>query len=408
MVTTRASHRALQLVVPLAAAAVLTLGSPARLHAAGCELRGRFQVMVQALPQVIGSCTAAETYDATTGDLQQATVRGELRARGSDGALLFVEANPAGQTWVFGPNGLEARPHGSRFPWEVAPTPYGLASREAIGPEAAPELIGPPSADQTVVDANSNDNANTINNTNTITAMGGNATGGNANAQGGNSTNANTNAVNPVINVGVNTGNALPASAPGQSPAAPTPVALPALPSQPTTVPTPVPAAARPPVSTLAPTPFARPTPGGPADGLPTVARIELASGAMVVIALNPAGAPQTVRNFAGKAASGFYDGLSFHRVEDWVVQGGDPTGSGQGGGTIATELNDVPFRAGAIGMARGSDPMITNDAQFFIVKRDSPHLNGRYANFGHVTGGLEVLGQVALGEKIVRITVSP
>ena len=87
----------------------------------------------------------------------------------------------------------------------------------------------------------------------------------------------------------------------------------------------------------------------------PTVARIELASGAIVVIALNPAGAPQTVRNFAGKAASGFYDGLTFHRVvPDFVVQGGDPHGDGEGGPgyTIRDEINERPYLRGTLGMA--------------------------------------------------------
>jgi len=56
------------------------------------------------------------------------------------------------------------------------------------------------------------------------------------------------------------------------------------------------------------------------------------------------------------KATSGFYDGKTFHRVEDWVVQGGDPDGTGRGGGKMPSELNDLPFSKGSVGIARGGD----------------------------------------------------
>src|SRR3989344_3061387 len=75
-----------------------------------------------------------------------------------------------------------------------------------------------------------------------------------------------------------------------------------------------------------------------------------------VVLELFSDQAPNTVKNFLAKTQSGFYEGKIFHRVEDWVVQGGDPLGTGTGGGTMPTELNDVPFERGSLGVARGNN----------------------------------------------------
>jgi cyclophilin family peptidyl-prolyl cis-trans isomerase len=88
------------------------------------------------------------------------------------------------------------------------------------------------------------------------------------------------------------------------------------------------------------------------------------------------------------------------------VVQGGDPSGNGTGGGQMPSEFNKLEFKVGAVGIARGQDPRINNDAQFFIVKRDSPHLNGQYTNFGQVTVGLDLVVKIAIGDKIKKITV--
>src|SRR5258708_20344455 len=82
-------------------------------------------------------------------------------------------------------------------------------------------------------------------------------------------------------------------------------------------------------------------------------ATIELERGGSFTIALRPDKAAKTVANFVAKATSGFYDGKTFHRVEDWVVQGGDPDGTGRGGGKMPSELNDLPFAKGAAGIAR-------------------------------------------------------
>lgn len=116
--------------------------------------------------------------------------------------------------------------------------------------------------------------------------------------------------------------------------------------------------------------------------------------------------APKTVENFINKAKSGFYNNLTFHRVEDWVVQGGDPKGTGAGGGNMPTELNDKPFVVGSLGVARRNDIKVSNDAQFFITKTESPHLNNQYTNFGIVEAGMEVVNSLEVGDKILGITV--
>ncbi|MBI2033096.1 MAG: peptidylprolyl isomerase [Candidatus Levybacteria bacterium] len=116
--------------------------------------------------------------------------------------------------------------------------------------------------------------------------------------------------------------------------------------------------------------------------------------------------AKNTVANFVNKAKSGFYNNLTFHRVEDWVVQGGDPLGNGTGGGNMQTELNDHPFVRGSVGVARGNDIKISNDAQFFITKQDASHLNGQYTNFGEVTSGMDVVDKIEIGDKILGLTI--
>lgn len=116
--------------------------------------------------------------------------------------------------------------------------------------------------------------------------------------------------------------------------------------------------------------------------------------------------APQTVENFLTKARSGYYQGLTFHRVEDWVIQGGDPKGNGTGGGTMPTELNQEPFKVGSLGVARGGDIKVSNDSQFFICTQDCSWLTGQYTNFGEVVSGMEIATQIAIGDKIESITV--
>lgn len=114
--------------------------------------------------------------------------------------------------------------------------------------------------------------------------------------------------------------------------------------------------------------------------------------------------APRTVTNFVNLVKEGFYDGLTFHRVIDgFMIQGGDPNGNGAGGSgkTIKGEFsqnnikNNISHVRGVVSMARGDDPDSAS-SQFFIVHKDSPHLDGAYAAFGHVTEGMEIVDDIA------------
>lgn len=152
-------------------------------------------------------------------------------------------------------------------------------------------------------------------------------------------------------------------------------------------------------------------TPGGIATNTPTPAKatkatVELAKGGSFTFTLRADKAPQTVDRFAGKARAGFYNGLTFHRVEDWVVQGGDPKGTGTGGERVPSEYNDLTFKVGAVGIARGQDPAFNNDSQWFICKKDSTFLDTQYTNFGQVTAGMDVVNGIKIGDKIKSITI--
>lgn len=125
-----------------------------------------------------------------------------------------------------------------------------------------------------------------------------------------------------------------------------------------------------------------------------------------IKVKLYPEVAPKTVTNFATKASNGFYKNLTFHRVEDWVIQGGDPLGNGTGGGKIETELSDTPFKKGSLGVARGPIREVSNDAQFFICTQDCDWLTGDYTNFGEVTEGMDVALKIEPGDKITAIEV--
>jgi cyclophilin family peptidyl-prolyl cis-trans isomerase len=158
-------------------------------------------------------------------------------------------------------------------------------------------------------------------------------------------------------------------------------------------------------------------TPGGTATKSPspsptpssapaTKATVELAKGGTFTFTLRPDKAPQTVARFAEKSRSGFYNDKIFHRVEDWVVQGGDPLGTGTGGEKVPSEYNDLSFTLGSVGIARGQDPAINNGSQWFIVKRDSTFLDKQYTNFGIVAAGMEVVNAIKIGDKIKTIKI--
>ncbi|MEK7450913.1 MAG: peptidylprolyl isomerase [Patescibacteria group bacterium] len=125
-----------------------------------------------------------------------------------------------------------------------------------------------------------------------------------------------------------------------------------------------------------------------------------------ITLSLYSKDAPNTVNNFITKAKSGFYNNLIFHRVEDWVVQGGDPLSNGTGGGNMPVEFNSKPFIVGSLGIASRGDGKVQNDAQFFITKKDSQFLNGQYTNFGIVTKGMDVVNKIEIGDKILGITI--
>lgn len=118
---------------------------------------------------------------------------------------------------------------------------------------------------------------------------------------------------------------------------------------------------------------------------------------------------PKTVANFIKKADSGYYDGLTFHRViKDFMAQGGDPTGTGMGGGKQDSELNHIPFVRGSLGLARTAETKLkSNDSQFFIcfTTERCQTLTSEYVNFGEVVSGLDVLDQINQGDKIISLT---
>lgn len=126
-----------------------------------------------------------------------------------------------------------------------------------------------------------------------------------------------------------------------------------------------------------------------------------------MIIKLYDKETPNTAKNFRDKVASGFYDGLIFHRViPGFMAQGGDPTGTGTGGGKQKSELNNLPFKRGSLGLARTAETnQVSNDSQFYICYDDTgcAHLTGDYVNFGEVVSGLDVLDKIVQGDKIIK-----
>lgn len=152
-------------------------------------------------------------------------------------------------------------------------------------------------------------------------------------------------------------------------------------------------------------TPAAEPKPFVPTVPV-AVSRVilETSKGA-IAIELNATAAPNTVRNFLQKVQSGAYANRIFHRVEDWVIQGGDPLGNGTGGDSMPTELSDQIFAEGSIGVARGGDVRVSNADQFFICTQECSWLTGQYTYFGKVIKGMDVAKNIAVGDKIISVT---
>jgi peptidyl-prolyl cis-trans isomerase B (cyclophilin B) len=134
------------------------------------------------------------------------------------------------------------------------------------------------------------------------------------------------------------------------------------------------------------------------------IVTIEMQSGDVMKLELYPEIAPITVNNFISLINKGFYNGLTFHRViRGFMIQGGDPAGNGTGGPgyTIKGEFtynnfnNNLKHKAGVISMARSQRPDSAG-SQFFIMHKDSPHLDGSYAAFGKIIEGMDVVNKIA------------
>ncbi len=136
---------------------------------------------------------------------------------------------------------------------------------------------------------------------------------------------------------------------------------------------------------------------------------IETVRGA-IELDLAPQCAPKTVNNFVFLAREGFYDGVRFHRViPDFMIQGGDPTGTGRGGPgyKFADELagNPLKHEAHVISMANAGPN--TNGSQFFITHGPQPHLDGKHTVFGKVVKGQKVVDAVRANDVMTKVTVS-
>ncbi len=129
-----------------------------------------------------------------------------------------------------------------------------------------------------------------------------------------------------------------------------------------------------------------------------------------IEVELYPENAPKTVNNFVFLAREGFYDGISFHRViPDFMIQGGDPTGTGRGGPGYKfedeTKGNPLVHERGSLSMANAGPN--TNGSQFFIAHSPQPHLDGKHTVFGKVVNGLDVVDSIKQGDKMEKVTIS-
>jgi cyclophilin family peptidyl-prolyl cis-trans isomerase len=140
------------------------------------------------------------------------------------------------------------------------------------------------------------------------------------------------------------------------------------------------------------------------------LAKINTTAG-VVDIVMVAANAPVTVNNFVVLASNGYYTGLTFHRVADWVVQGGDPLGDGRGGPgySLPAEPNSQPWAVDSVGMARNPDGTI-NGSQFFILKTTWPGVGPGstvFNNFATVLGGTQIVSTIKAGDRILSVSIS-
>jgi peptidyl-prolyl cis-trans isomerase B (cyclophilin B) len=138
-------------------------------------------------------------------------------------------------------------------------------------------------------------------------------------------------------------------------------------------------------------------------------AKMETSRG-QIELELYPQHAPKTVNNFVFLAQEGYYDGVTFHRViNNFMIQGGDPTGTGSGGPgyKFEDEVKGNPLRheAGVISMANAGPN--TNGSQFFITHSPQPHLDGKHTVFGKVIEGKDVVDSIKQGDQIISLEIS-
>jgi len=129
----------------------------------------------------------------------------------------------------------------------------------------------------------------------------------------------------------------------------------------------------------------------------------------MIELELAPQVAPKTVNNFVFLAREGFYDGVKFHRViADFMIQGGDPTGTGRGGPgyKFEDEFKGNPLKHERCVISMANAGPNTNGSQFFITHAPQPHLNGKHTVFGKVVKGQEVVDAIRSGDVMTKVTV--
>ncbi len=129
-----------------------------------------------------------------------------------------------------------------------------------------------------------------------------------------------------------------------------------------------------------------------------------------IVIDLFAAHAPKTVNNFVFLAKEGFYNGVTFHRViPNFMIQGGDPTGSGSGGPgyRFADEFAGNPNKHGVGSLSMANAGPGTNGSQFFVTHAPQSHLDGKHTVFGQVSSGQDVVDSIRQGDKMNSVTIS-
>jgi peptidyl-prolyl cis-trans isomerase B (cyclophilin B) len=138
-------------------------------------------------------------------------------------------------------------------------------------------------------------------------------------------------------------------------------------------------------------------------------AKMETSKG-LIELELYPEHAPKTVNNFVFLAQEGYYDGVIFHRViNDFVIQGGDPTGTGAGGPgyKFEDELQGNPLKHETNSISMANAGPNTNGSQFFITHSPQPHLDGKHTVFGMVVSGADVVDAIRQGDRMEKVEIS-